>query len=218
MVTGLLPRLATSEANIVAANIVWLKTVVSRSTLLIRTFDVHTKLFPVTNNLNVGWPTPTAGGPSTEIEGTGFVVGIGQAAGVMVNITALDGTPPGSGRGLNTGTVTWPTPISTATPSCAVNLVEVTKVVGTSPPSGRTLAPLTNMVPFTVRVSGPLPSGADVGDRDVITGVGLGPMMVKVWAVDVPPPGVGVKTVTAAVPEFARSDAGITAVNCVESM
>ena len=38
---------------------------------------------------------------------------------------------------------------------------------------------------------------------------------VKVSAVDVPPPGAGVKTVIDNVPEEATSDAGIVAVSCV---
>src|SRR5271163_2900430 len=39
--------------------------------------------------------------------------------------------------------------------------------------------------------------------------------MVKVTAPDVPPPGVGLKTVTEAVPAVAMSPAGTAAVNCV---
>jgi hypothetical protein len=38
-------------------------------------------------------------------------------------------------------------------------------------------------------------------------------MMEKICALDVPPPGVGVNTVTLAVPAVTRSDAGIAAVN-----
>lgn len=41
-------------------------------------------------------------------------------------------------------------------------------------------------------------------------------VMVKLSEFDVPPPGAGFTTVTAAVPEAAMSPAGIAAVNCVE--
>lgn len=40
-------------------------------------------------------------------------------------------------------------------------------------------------------------------------------MMANVSALDVPPPGAGLKTVTEAVPEVAMSLAGTAAVNCV---
>ena len=40
-------------------------------------------------------------------------------------------------------------------------------------------------------------------------------MIVNVSALDVPPPGVGLKTVTDAVPAVAMSLAGTAAVNCV---
>ena len=40
-------------------------------------------------------------------------------------------------------------------------------------------------------------------------------MIVKLAVPDVPPPGVGLKTVTCAVPALVKSVAGICAVNCV---
>ncbi len=39
--------------------------------------------------------------------------------------------------------------------------------------------------------------------------------MVKVWALEVPPPGAGLATVTPALPSSARSDAATAAVSCV---
>src|SRR5262245_44202391 len=39
--------------------------------------------------------------------------------------------------------------------------------------------------------------------------------MVKVWRLEVPPPGAGLKTVTAAIPLVAMSADGIAAVSCV---
>ena len=45
--------------------------------------------------------------------------------------------------------------------------------------------------------------------------VGTGLVMVKVWLPEVPPPGVGLTTVTLAVPAVATSLAKIVAVSCV---
>jgi len=77
----------------------------------------------------------------------------------------------------------------------------------------RTVAPLTKLVPFTVSVKAPEPTMAVEGCRDVSVGVGL--LMVRVSALDVPPPGVGLVTVIAAVPVDVISVARIAAVNCV---
>jgi len=51
-------------------------------------------------------------------------------------------------------------------------------------------------------------------DKFVIVGV-EGSEIVNVWLVLDPPPGVGVITVTCALPAAARSAAGIVAVSCV---
>jgi hypothetical protein len=56
------------------------------------------------------------------------------------------------------------------------------------------------LVPFTVKVKAPLPAVALEGTRDVIVGTGFsGGVMVKSRLFDVPPPGAGLKTVTATV-------------------
>ena len=57
------------------------------------------------------------------------------------------------------------------------------------------------------------PAIAVLGEILVSDGGGL--VTVKASAVDVPPPGAGVKTVIENVPAEAMSDAGIVAVNCV---
>lgn len=71
------------------------------------------------------------------------------------------------------------------------------------------------LVPVTVRINAALPAVALVGDNAVNAGSGLFGVIVKVCAVLVPPPGNGVKTVTATVPAEMILVAGTTAVNCV---
>jgi hypothetical protein len=69
-------------------------------------------------------------------------------------------------------------------------------------------------VPVTVIESAGPPALALEGDSEVIVGAGFGgALIVKESALDVPPPGAGLCTVTLAVPAEARSDAGICAVS-----
>ena len=67
------------------------------------------------------------------------------------------------------------------------------------------------MVPVTVSVKAPLPTAAVLGEIEVSVGAGL--LIVNVLAADVPPPGVGVNTVTDTVPAAAMSAALICAVS-----
>ena len=72
------------------------------------------------------------------------------------------------------------------------------------------------MLPVTVRVKVGPPAVAELGERVVMAGIGLlAALMVKVSGLEVPPPGVGLKTVTLAVPAAAISEAGIAAVSWV---
>ena len=64
---------------------------------------------------------------------------------------------------------------------------------------------------MTVSVNAPLPAAAVLGEIELSVGAGL--LIVNVFAEDVPPPGVGVKTVTEAVPAAAMSAALIWAVS-----
>jgi hypothetical protein len=70
------------------------------------------------------------------------------------------------------------------------------------------------LIPWKIPFNGlpELPDGA--GLSKVIVGSMLSEI-VKVCALDVPPPGVGLKTVTDAVPAVAMSEAGMAAVNCI---
>jgi hypothetical protein len=63
----------------------------------------------------------------------------------------------------------------------------------------------------TVSVNAPLPTAAVLGEIELSVGTGL--LIVRVLAADVPPPGVGVKTVTEALPAVAISAAAIWAVS-----
>ena len=68
-------------------------------------------------------------------------------------------------------------------------------------------------VPVTVRVKAEPPAEAEVGLIEVRVGAGL--PIVKGTPLEVPPPGVGVKTVTVAVPAEAMSVALIGVVSWV---
>jgi hypothetical protein len=74
-----------------------------------------------------------------------------------------------------------------------------------------TVEPETKAVPFTVSVNPAPPAVAEVGLRPVVVRTAL--LIVKVWALEVPPPGAGFATVTEAVPAVAMSAAVIAAVN-----
>ena len=72
---------------------------------------------------------------------------------------------------------------------------------------------LIKLVPFTSSGKAAPPATAEEGVRLVIDGTGLPAAIVKIVALDVPPPGVGLKTVTPPVPIAAMSAAEIEAVS-----
>ncbi len=72
------------------------------------------------------------------------------------------------------------------------------------------------LLPFTVSVKADPPAVADEGARLLTPGTGLGAIIAKLWALEVPPPGAGLYTVTVAVPAVTMSEAGIAAVSWVE--
>ena len=85
-----------------------------------------------------------------------------------------------------------------------------------SAPFHRTFEVETKPVPVTVRVKAAPPAVAEEGERVVMEGTGLfAGLMVKDLIPERPPPGVGLKTVTEAVPAVAMSVAGIAAVSWV---
>ena len=103
--------------------------------------------------------------------------------------------------GLNTTTEAVPTVKTSAPGIRAVNWVELTKVVGKSVPFHRATELLMKADPFNVNVKAEEPAVAEFGA--IVTRTGTGTVMVKVATLeDTPPPGMGVKTVTAAMPEL----------------
>ena len=164
------------------------------------------KFVPVTVKLKSAPPAVVELGVMLVKVGAGFVC-------VILKLSPFEAPPPGVG--LKTVTCDWPVPIRSLERICAVNWVALTNVVVRGAPSQRTAAPLTKPVPVTVNVKAPLPSSAEFGLRLVNTGTGFGALMVNVCAAEVPPPGVGLKTVICAVPALTMSAAGICAVNCV---
>ena len=78
-------------------------------------------------------------------------------------------------------------------------------------PFQRTTDVMAKFVPVAVSVKAALPATALVGEIELSVGTGFVAVMVNVVALDVPPPGAGLNTVTEAVPVAAMSVARICA-------
>ncbi len=110
-------------------------------------------------------------------------------------------------------TVTWAAPeeLMSLAEMGAVNCVLLTNAVVLAEPFQFTVKPDKKFNPFTVSVkAGPVATALE-GEREVI----VGPVVVKVRAFEVPPPGAGFETVTCAEPVLAISVEGIAAVTFV---
>jgi hypothetical protein len=94
---------------------------------------------------------------------------------------------------------------------CAVSCVLLTKVVVRLLPFQRITDVIAKFVPVAVTVNAAPPAVALVGEIELSVGTGFVAVIVNVTEPDVPPPGVGLKTVTAAVPVAAMSLAGMAA-------
>src|SRR5262245_18528859 len=179
--------------------------VVGRSSPLNRTREETAKFTPRTCNGIEPPPATSACGESRLIAGSGFVAD-------MLNDVAFD-TPP-AGSGLKTVTFAFPAVCKSEAGISAASKTGLTKVVGRLLPFHCTTDPLTNPPPFTRSVK-TVPMAALFGEIEEIVGSGLGCFIAIVIGLETPPPGVGLKTVTAAVPGAPRSEAGIIAVSCV---
>jgi hypothetical protein len=96
----------------------------------------------------------------------------------MVKAAAAEAPPPG--EGFETVTLAVPAVAISADDIVASSCVVLTKVVVRADPFQLTAAPLTKLLPFTVRVKAPLPAVALEGDNEEITGTGLDATVVIV--------------------------------------
>jgi hypothetical protein len=152
--------------------------------------------------VSVKAPLPTAAllGDSELSVGTGLL---------MVNVLPAEVPPPGVG--VNTVTEAVPAVAMSAAVICAWSWVLLTNVVARLLPFQRTTDVIAKFDPFAVRVKAAPPATLLVGAMELRVGAGFVAVMVNVLTTDVPPPGVGLKTVTEALPVAATSLARICA-------
>lgn len=192
-------------ARICAVNCVALTKVVVRGLPFHRTVAPLTKFRPLTVSVK---PAP----PAVADEGLRLVIaGVGL---LIVKVKPFDVPPPG--EGLVTVTVTRSPDAMSLAGIATVNCVALTKVVVRALPFHCTVEPLMKFVPLTVSVKPVPPAVTAFGLKPVIVGMGFCAWpILKLTALDVPPPGAGLLTVTLDVPVVAMSVAGICAVSCV---
>jgi hypothetical protein len=201
-VMGTVPEFAMSAAGTVAVNEVALLNVVASAAPFQSATELATKLVPVRVSANVAVP------PIAEVCESDASVGTGL---LIVKVIAPDVPPPGAGS----ETVTEAVPASAMSPAgtAAVKLVPLTTVVTSAAPFQLIVEPVTKLVPVAVSVKPAPPATANVGPSDPSVGTGL--LIEKLTAAEVPPPGVGMNTVTEALPTAAMSPAGTVAVRLV---
>jgi hypothetical protein len=162
----------------------------------------ETKLVPLTVSVNVASPTFLLAGEMFVVVGSGLFT---------VKTCEFEVPPPGAG--LVTVMLNVPAVVRSLAGIAAITFILLTNVVVRGEPAKLTTEFDTKFVPFTVRVNATPPRVALAGEMLVV----VGPLLftVRVWALDVPPPGAGFVTVMLNVPPVVRSLAGIAAVNCV---
>ena len=204
-VTLAVPAVAMSAARIEAVTCVEETNVVVRFVPFHLTTELEMKLVPFTVSVKAAPPAVADEGLRLAVLGTGL------SGTLIVKVWALEVPPPGVG--LKTVTLAVPAEAMSAARIEAVTWVALTYVVVRFVPFHLTTELEMKLVPLTVSVKAGPPAVADEGLRLVVVGTGLsGTLIVKVWALEVPPPGVGLKTVTLAVPAVAMSAARIEAV------
>jgi hypothetical protein len=124
--------------------------------------------------------------------------------GLTVKVAGAEAPPPGAG--LVTITLRWPDVAMADAGTVTVSEVLVTLLGVKSVPPKLTVAPVTKVPPFTVSVNCPRPAVVAEGLRLEMVGVGL--LTVKVNALDAPPPGAALLTVTFREPAVLIADAG----------
>ena len=161
-----------------------------------RTTEPEIKFVPFTVRVKPAPPADALLGATPLRVGTGFTL-------VIVNVKPFEVPPPGVG--LNT--VTWALPacpISTLV-MLACSWLLLTKLVVRLLPFHFTTEPAIKLVPFTVKVKPASPADALLGVSPLRVGTGFTLLIVNVRALDVPPLGAGLNTVTFAVPATAIS-------------
>jgi hypothetical protein len=153
-------------------------------------------------------PAPPAAALEGEMETSAGVPGGG---GVTRKLRAADVPPPGPG--LKTVTAADVETARSADVSCAESWTLLTNTAARLAPFHKTVELLTKPEPKTLNVRPGVPAVALDGEIEANPGTGFGRETRKVFAVEVPPPGDGVKTVTAAVAAEARSAVRIWALN-----
>jgi len=143
------------------------------------------------------------------------VVKLGGVApdGSISKLYALEVPPPGAG--VCTVTVNTPAEAISAAVTCAVSCVALAYVVASAVEPHITVDLLVKFDPFTVSGNAAEPATANAGDTLLIDGRGAETLIEKLDALEVPPPGAGVCTVTEAVPAVATCNAVTCAVSCV---
>src|SRR2546427_175709 len=141
-------------------------------------------------------------------------VSVGLAFGaVIVNVCGLEVPPPGAG--LKTVTEAVPADAMSVAVICAVSCVPLPNVGVRGLPVHRRADELIVVRAVSVSVKAASPAVALGGEIELSVGLGFGAVIVNVCAVDAPPPGVGLNTVTGTVPAAATSAAVSCAVSCV---
>lgn len=168
-------------------------------------------MFPFTSSENAAPPAAVLEGTREVTDGTGSDVGA-----VMVKLSELEVITE-----LDTVTLAIPGKAVSARVMAAVSCEPLTNVVTRGEPFQFTTLSLVNTVPvaaFTVSVN---PAALQYGVvlAEVVNAESVAmdsPEMVnEIAGLDVPPPGVGVNTVTGTVATAVTSDAGMTVVSCV---
>src|SRR5450432_67557 len=175
-VTVAVPAVAMSAAGTVAVTLVLLTNVVVRLPPFHFTTLPCTKLVPFTVRVNDAPPAVALLGESEVAVGTGLL---------MMKFFECEVPPPGAG--FITVTSTVPALAMSEAVIAAVSVVLLTKVVGRAEPFHCTTEVETNFVPVTVRVNAESPAVMLLGESDVSVGTGL--LIVKVIALEIPPPG-----------------------------
>ena len=146
------------------------------------TTELLLKFVPVTVRVKLPLPAVRVVGLMVLSVGAGLLT---------VKLTAFELPPPGVGLKMVISKV--PPLATSAAVICAVASVLSTTLVVRLLPLNLTVAPLTKLVPVTVRVKAPLPAVVVVGL--MLLSVGAGLLTVKLIALELPPPGVGFRTV-----------------------